>query len=186
MIDFAAIRGRSGGLVQEDVDLLERIVRGLQPKTIVEIGGSDGASSMLFGLLAKEWGGHVWTIEPDVKRSHCRRWVANIQEMGIADCVTRVEGWSPWVDPNVVPHPIDFLFVDGDHRALSVALDAGYWLRFVRRGGLVGFHDFHGGMATHVNAAIDVVKMQVKLTEVGRAIARDRGTIVFEKGEDPW
>ena len=37
--------------------------------------------------------------------------------------------------------PIDFLFIDGDHRYAGVSRDYALWKGLVRPGGLIGFHD---------------------------------------------
>lgn len=51
-------------------------------------------------------------------------------------------------DPSVVKlcsqslqHPVDFLFIDGDHSYAGVKLDYENFKQFVKPGGLIGFHD---------------------------------------------
>lgn len=36
---------------------------------------------------------------------------------------------------------VDFLFIDGDHSYYGVKMDFDYFKRFVKKGGLIGFHD---------------------------------------------
>jgi len=38
-------------------------------------------------------------------------------------------------------HEVDFLYIDGDHALKTVQSDFAYYSRFVRSGGIVGFHD---------------------------------------------
>jgi predicted O-methyltransferase YrrM len=38
---------------------------------------------------------------------------------------------------------LDFLFIDGDHSYTGVKQDFEFYSRFVKRGGLIGFHDIH-------------------------------------------
>jgi predicted O-methyltransferase YrrM len=38
---------------------------------------------------------------------------------------------------------LDFLFIDGDHSYAGVKQDFEFYSRFVKRGGLIGFHDIH-------------------------------------------
>ena len=38
---------------------------------------------------------------------------------------------------------LDFLFIDGDHSYAGVKQDFEFYSRFVKRGGLIGFHDIY-------------------------------------------
>lgn len=58
--------------------------------------------------------------------------------------------------------PIDFLFIDGDHRFESVLLDLKIWVPKVRPGGLVMGHDITGPWGAGVKKAIETYAQEVK------------------------
>lgn len=184
MMDYNNIikRGNSR-LTLGDAQLLFSSAKEISAKNIVEIGSMDGTSSMVFGELMKELKGHVYCVEPAPKT----RWKVNIKEMELIDYVTLIMQASPWVDQKLIPKPIDYLFIDGDHRTRWAVVDYHYWFPYVRVGGRIAFHDFCGGkgVANWVKRAIDLIMEddKDKIKEVGRAEGRDRGTIVFEKVE---
>lgn len=51
--------------------------------------------------------------------------------------------------------PIDFLFIDGDHRQAAVMADLQSWVPKVRPGGLVAGHDIEGTWGPQVKAALE-------------------------------
>jgi hypothetical protein len=56
-------------------------------------------------------------------------------------CVIRI-----WGDSKIVglrwPYPIDWLYIDGDHSPEGIEGDIRSWLRHVRPGGFISFHDY--------------------------------------------
>ena len=180
-MDFEEISTRGGKrLVREDFDLLVKTCKEIRPKTIVEIGSMDGCSSMMFGLLAKEINAKVYCIEHRPKA----RWKKNIKELGLELVTTLIVEESPWVTLSAIQMPIDFLFIDGNHRTRWMLVDYHYWERYVRKGGRIAFHDYNArkGVKEWVRRGIDIILEDDKnLKEVGRNNTADRGTIVFEK-----
>jgi hypothetical protein len=136
---------------------------------------------MILGLVAKETGGHVYSIEPAPKQ----KWRVNIDELGLEPYVTSIFAESPWISPNKVALPIDYLFIDGDHRTRWVLVDYHYWIPFVRPRGLVAFHDWTGArnVGQWVQRAVGIILETDPLIEVAKFEWRDRGIIVFRKPE---
>lgn len=60
---------------------------------------------------------------------------------------------------------IDFVFIDGDHSYAACQADIAAWAPFVRRGGVMAFHDF-GSRATGVTQAIFEAIKQGRFAEI--------------------
>lgn len=169
-------------LTLNDCRLLEETSLGINARTIVEIGSMDGCSSMVLGLVAKKTDGHLYCIEPNPKT----RWKQNIQDLFLEDRVTLIMQASPWVNTTLIPKPIDYLFIDGDHRTRWCLVDYHFWERYVRPGGRIAFHDWTGGkgVGAWIQRAVRIILEDDKLIEVASYEASDRGMVVFEKLED--
>ena len=184
-----SIRGNRR-ITTNDLDLLDKSAREIGAKTIVEIGSMDGGSSMVLGFVAKDNGGTLTCIEPHPKG----KWFANMKELDLESNVTLIQSASPWLDWSKIPAPIDFLFIDGDHRCSRAICDYVAFGRLVRAGGRIAFHDIDGGkgVALYVRQAVEICERDDNLAspqgddylirQIARTpAARDRGTIVFEK-----
>ena len=123
------------------------------PGTIVEIGSAFGASSSI--LLSNMPGGAVLhSTDPFIvdsmgdtlhaSKKTCSANVRNVlTTLGMAD---RLNKWNMHADysHNVIKTwvmPIDMIFIDGDHRYPAVKQDFEQWFPFVKKGGLILFHD---------------------------------------------
>lgn len=62
--------------------------------------------------------------------------------------------------------PIDFLFIDGDHRMEAVALDLESWVPKVRPGGLIAGHDIDGPHGEAVKGALEMFARKAKIRQV--------------------
>ena len=163
----------------EDLKLIERTCREINPENIVEIGSMDGVSSLLFGSIAKEIGAKVTCIEPYPKA----RWKQNIADYELEEVVTLIMAASPWVDLGKIPLPIDYLLIDGDHRTRWAIVDYHFFEPYLRKGARVAFHDYNAmkGVKEWVRRAIDIILEDAPLKEIGHNETNDRGTIVFER-----
>ena len=114
----------------EDLEIALPILKTINPKIIVEIGTYFGGSVKLWRDTFKP----TTLITIDIKA-----WASPI------DDVEYVIG-SSHDKPDEVKKllkgkEIDFLFIDGDHRAEAVTKDFELYLPLVRQGGLIMFHD---------------------------------------------
>ncbi|MGO8752589.1 MAG: class I SAM-dependent methyltransferase [Thermoguttaceae bacterium] len=129
--------------------LLHGLARTIRPAVCVEIGSARGCSTCYIGLALRQMGrGKLFAIDPhavtdwndskstdtyDVLRE-------NLRAFGVEDYVEIVrkysaeaaEGWQ---------HPIDMLFIDGDHSYDGVRRDWDLFMPHVREFGIVVFHD---------------------------------------------
>jgi predicted O-methyltransferase YrrM len=167
-------------LSKNDCELLYNSSKEINAQKILEIGSADGTSSMVFSNVCKETGGHLWCIEPRPKA----RWYENMKMFELEQYATMVAGFSPWIKEELIPETIDFLLIDGEHRATNAIVDFFYWTRRVRNGGRMAFHDIYGPVANKVWHGINTLITDYghHFKEVGRCpVSADRGVIVFEK-----
>lgn len=123
------------------------------PGTIVEIGSAFGASSAIL-LSNMPDTAILHSIDPFIvdsmgdtlhaSKETCTANVRNVlTTLGMAN---KLDTWDlrPEYSHNVVKSwsvPIDMIFIDGDHRYPAVKADFEQWFPFVKKGGLVLFHD---------------------------------------------
>lgn len=124
----------------------------LASDVIVEIGVAYGGSALLF-MLGKKPQARVYSVDPFVKdsmgnfratRELCSRHVTRaLKGVGLDEGVGRwvlLPDYSYAVVKNW-QRAIDLLFIDGDHHYRAVKQDFADWFAFVKKGGLILFHD---------------------------------------------
>ena len=178
-----------GRLSINDARILYHTALEIDAQTIVEIGSMDGCSSMVFGYVCIQTGGHLYCIEPNPKG----KWKANMQRLGLYNYATSIMKSSPWIDPTKTGFspgetPIDYLLIDGDHRTRWTIADYHYWEPYVRTGGVIAFHDWTGakGVGAWVQRAVEIILEDDEdgLEEIARDESSNRGIIVFRKTAD--
>lgn len=123
-------------------------------KTIVEIGVAEGASAYIMRENMAE-DGVIYLVDPYPLRRW--RWLNLPQKVAQKLLSKSKRGKVEWIEDysyNVAKKWnkfIDLLFIDGDHSYEGVMRDWQDWSRFVRKKGVVIFHDarvFEGGWTT--------------------------------------
>jgi SAM-dependent methyltransferase len=66
----------------------------------------------------------------------------NIRMAGCADRIVKLRGCSQQVLPFLTEESLDFIYVDGSHRAVDVLQDAAACWRLARPGGIIVFDDY--------------------------------------------
>jgi len=161
-------------LTKSDYGLLIEYARRKEPRIIVEIGASKGCSSLALGQIAKEFGGHLYSIERKPKQF----WYDRMQMCGISDCTTLVRAASPFVDMSFLRgHRIDFCFIDGTHTHEAVRADYELMLRHMAPDGLIAFHDI-GYLP--IKPAIAEILKEGKVKELKRVACRRKGVLITE------
>jgi len=188
-LDFTedVLRHCGGRLTTHDADLLHRSAWDIKPKNILEIGSMDGCSSMILGAIAREIeGSKLQCIEPSPKQ----KWRANIERLNLQPYIDMIFGMSPWVYPDRLRLPIDYLLIDGDHRTRWAIVDYHYFFRYVRVGGRIAFHDWwdQHDAGTWVREAVEIIlRDDSDLLKMVEETRNKRGLIVFEKiGDRNW
>jgi len=137
-----------------EIELLLRRVRSLEPRTVVEIGTANGGTLFLLATVAHDeallvsvdlplgrFGGGYAKRRRRLYRAFGRRGQrvellrADSHEAGTRDDVRRILG----------ARAVDLLLIDGDHSYDGVWLDFRDYAPLVREGGLVVFHDIVPG-----------------------------------------
>ncbi|MHC4648060.1 MAG: class I SAM-dependent methyltransferase [Planctomycetota bacterium] len=169
-----------------DCQFLYRTATEIKAKILVEIGAAGGGSSVILGQVAREQGGHHWSIDPQPEG----RWRPNIIKYGLEEFVSLVWGPSPWVGTGFLPGPIDYLFVDGDHRTTSALMDMAYWGHKLRVGGLLGLHDICSlnwrgiNIAGNMERAVELLIKEYPFRAKDRQKGSKGGIALLEKTAD--
>jgi len=195
-LDFTedVLRHCGGRLTIHDAQLLNESARAIKARNILEIGSMDGCSTMILGNIVRDFEGRLQCIEPAPKQ----KWRWNVDRLGLQDFVTMHFGGAPWVGHDkIIQHclppiekkdqPLDYLFIDGDHRTRWAIVDYHYYMPFVRIGGRIGFHDWwdRKDAGKWVREAVEIILRDDEplLKKVGET-QNARGYIVFEKTGD--
>jgi predicted O-methyltransferase YrrM len=116
--------------------LLRLLTESLGARHVVEIGTSNGYSSLWLCLALRSTGGHLTTYEIDPQRIALAR--KNFQRAGVEDLVTVVEG-DAHEQVTKRKEPIDVAFIDADKEGYLDYLNK--LLPRVRPGGLILAHN---------------------------------------------
>jgi cephalosporin hydroxylase len=148
-VDWAMSFGRYGYLTihtlqkRSEIVALAKAVAALKPKIVLEIGTARGGTLLIWSSLASE---RVVTCDL-VHRDAQRALFKALPLPGSACQVELLTGNShePAFKQRVAQalngEKVDFLFIDGDHTVEGVKADYNDYKEFVRRGGLIAFHD---------------------------------------------
>ena len=184
MLNFEELIKKCGKLLPADCELSYRTAIESNAKNILEIGSGYwcSASGIVLAHAAKETGGHVWTIDP----RHESSWDDHVKSYNIGNYITKVIGKSPWVhqfSSLMMIKELDYLFIDGDHDPLAIITDFQYWEKYVKKGGVIAFHDWNESeTGKEVKRAIRFVRDYRNLKEIGRVdVGMIRGMIAFRK-----
>jgi len=135
VLDFCVSGGEIGAVNAVEIASLLYTCEVIKPKYIVEIGRMQGRSTRMFATVAKKHSGSVLSIDGADPKGVLTRLTA----LKLQDVVELKKEWSPWV--SFTPREIDLLFIDGDHSWISTVVDYHYFNFFVRKNGIIVFHD---------------------------------------------
>jgi caffeoyl-CoA O-methyltransferase len=142
----------------EDARILRLVVRLTKAQRAVEVGTSNGYSSLWLGLGLMETGGRLTTIEIDPERHRLAQ--ANIEKAGLTDIITAVQGDAATVLPTL-KGPFDVAFVDvGDGDLSRKFLDM--ILPQLRVGGVIMVHAVRYGR-NNMAAFVDYIQQLPQL-----------------------
>jgi cephalosporin hydroxylase len=156
----------------EITQLAER-VRAIVPKVIVEIGTRDGGTLFVWSqcapalLISIDLPGGIHGGGYAMQRSRLYRlFTANQPQCHLE--LLRMDSQSEVTKRKLVAllggQPIDFLFIDGDHRYAGVKRDYTLYADLVRPGGLIALHDIRPNTRTDT-IQVDRLWNEVKQTE---------------------
>ncbi len=111
------------------------LVNHLEPRVGMEIGTCKGGTALLTAKFIK---GLEFFITVDIEDRP-----VNHRKVLCLRGDTRLLSTRKKVVDTLEGKPLDFLFIDGEHDLLTVAVDFYSFAPLVRKGGLVGIHDIH-------------------------------------------
>ena len=169
------------GQIRMDFDeaaLLFKTVASMTAPRGVEIGRYHGGSTILLAHAVGS-GGFVDSI--DLGGKHNAKIRKQLTKFGMLDRVKLRVGDS--LKAALPDHPLDFVFIDGDHGYEGVRADQDRWAPAVRAGGFIIHHD----MTPYAKGAKKLNGPQRVYSEILKAgeppvVARAGSVVVFQRG----
>jgi predicted O-methyltransferase YrrM len=96
---------------RKDGEFLHLLVKATRSRNVLEVGTSQGYSTIWIGLALEEISGQLISIEIDKERYHLAR--QHITEVGLSQRVTLIRG-DAHVEVTKLEGPFDFVFLDAD------------------------------------------------------------------------
>jgi predicted O-methyltransferase YrrM len=121
----------------KDGEFLYLLVKITQARNILEVGTSQGFSTIWMGLALEETGGKLTTIEIDKERYHLAR--KHISEADLLERITFIRG-DAHVEVSKLEGPFDFVFMDADKEGQLDYFDKLYPKKLVA-GGILMVHN---------------------------------------------
>lgn len=160
-------RARDLSLDAQEVLALCAIVSHTKAKSMIEIGTSDGNTTLNLAAnggegarvttldLPEDWQGDLEIRVPEMMKNVTVRARVGAQYLNTpyADRVTQVFGDSAKVDYAKLKGPFDLAFIDGCHFYDYVMTDTANCQKHLRPGGTLVWHDY--GMIADVSRAVD-------------------------------
>ena len=167
--------------IECEITELLRLIKGIEPRAIIEVGTASGGTLFLFTRMAsadakvisvdlpkgKFGGGYpVW------KSGLFKSFARNAQTV----CLIRADSHKletlHEVRKMLDHRPVDLLFIDGDHTYEGVRKDFEMYSPLVRNGGIIAFHDICPGPAENVGGVPDFWK-EISAKYKSRSILKD-------------
>ncbi len=121
----------------EEGRFLQFLVLVLQARRVVEVGTLGGYSTAWMALALPP-DGHLWTLERDAYHAQVAR--RNLQEAGLADRVTVIQGEAPRDLEALAQHgPFDLVFVDAEKGVYPACYE--WAMTHLRPGGVFAAHN---------------------------------------------
>jgi hypothetical protein len=125
--------------MRQNLPILYGIVAGLGAQSVLEIGTSDGTSTLAFLKAVSETGGHVTSIDiVDVPVAK-----ALVAQYGLSERWSFIQGHSHEVLARLRHEEriYDVIFVDADHTRAGATRDFELASKMLRKGGVMFTHD---------------------------------------------
>jgi predicted O-methyltransferase YrrM len=152
-------------------DEIEKLCSLAEDKTILEVGAEWGRSTVALASVARM----VYSVDchlgADRGGDSLDTFWKNIQRYKLRTKVIPIVGFGKDIAPIFKDEFFDLLFLDADHRYESVRDDIGFFVRMVKPGGWIAFHDYG---VPHFGVTQAVEEFAAKIggkTEVVRSLA---------------
>ena len=159
-VDWALDFNGGGGLYRiktlqkkSEIFALAKLVYELNPKNILEIGTERGGTLFIWAAIASKK-----AISCDLQQMEIQRELYSMFPPRESTCEIKLlvgdshtEVLVNLVEKELNGDLVDFLFIDGDHSEVGVAQDFEMYKKFVRKGGLIAFHDIVDNQPLEMN-----------------------------------
>jgi len=146
--------------IKNEIQLLLEILSKNRPKTLLEIGTSNGGSLFLFckvadpnatiisiDLLGGDFGGGLY---PDWKIPFYKTFANNKQKLHLIRANSHDSKTLVQTKKILKKKKLDFLLIDGDHTYEGIKNDFEMYSPLVKDGGIICFHDINQGEKSNV------------------------------------
>lgn len=145
---------RNRGFIQQDKEELWQFVEKLMeihPKRMLEIGNACGGGTLLWQALVPEvYSLDIKPIEGHIPDSYFPEVNFLVGDTHEQSTLQMAKQFAPY----------DFIFIDGDHSTEGVKMDFEMYGPLVRKGGIIGFHDYnHGPVRTFLDTILDKLEL---------------------------
>jgi len=142
--------------------LVNEICKELKPKLIVEIGIMTGVSTLIMSKIAEHYDGKMVAFDGKLHRGVSSK----LKIVGLENRTTLIEAWTPWIGQSLGEWEIDLLHIDGDHSRIGVIADFHFFNRYLKKDGIVLFHD---NDLLAVRNAVAILEESFGLEFIGKA-----------------
>jgi len=119
-------------IMDDSLEVIEKILIEHKPLKILEIGTAVGYSAMCFAKFLQE-NGSLDTIE--IEEGRCIEAKQNIKEVGLEDKINVIFGDAVNVLPTLIDNTYDFIFIDAAKGKYLTFLEEA--LRLIKKGGYI-------------------------------------------------
>lgn len=131
--------------IKSEIKGFFNLVKDFNPKVTCEIGSDMGGTFYLWSRAMQKEGLLISMDLPRLYRKSLNRFFSSIINSSITTKYVRQNTHSTecvsHLKDILKDRQIDFLFIDGDHSYEGVKQDFEMYAKFVRKGGLIAFHD---------------------------------------------
>jgi predicted O-methyltransferase YrrM len=160
---------------RENAVFLSSLIRAMGAKRVLEVGTSNGYSTLWFAEAVRENGGHVTTLEFDAGRAQIAR--ENFATAGLSETITLIEGDACQTLKTLSsPTPFDFVFLDAEKPEYAEYLRL--CVPLVRKNGLI-IGDDTISLAAEMPEYLELAFSHPELESV--AVPIDDGVIISRK-----
>jgi hypothetical protein len=157
-ISLTDVDGLAGEVFERDLLYLCLIAKHLQATRILEIGTLYGRTSLNLAMNTAA-DAKIWTVDLGADDTGIGKMQADVgmkfRNTPFAGKITQIIHDSRTLDLRPFC-PLDFVFIDGDHRYQTVKQDTLKCLPAIRRGGVLAWHDY--GLSEDVTAWLDELR----------------------------
>ncbi len=166
---------RMWNVPREDGRMLRLLIAASGAKSVLEIGTSNGVSTIWMGLAVAETGGKITTLEINAQRAAMAR--ENFKKAGMDKVITLVEG-DALKEITKLSGPYDFVFIDANKSDYKRYFD----LTFPKLtpGGIIVAHNSYS-MASSMRDFLDAVENHPQLITQTIRASETGMTICYRK-----